>query len=230
MKFCWCGLPSYFSRSAFYELNDETPDLWTRSRTLMNFPPALIFLAGLVVIIIGAELVLRGGARIAAMLGIKPIIIGLTVVSVGTSMPELAVGITAASEGMGSLAVGNIAGTNMFNILFILGLSAALRPLPLQLLSIRLDVPVMIGAAVVLIPMAYDGVLSSYEGVILLTASIVYTVVLVRLSRRETVAARDEFDKEFSKSALLNKTTVAAGIGNVLMLVPKVPEDLIASQ
>lgn len=72
----------------------------------MNLHPVVIFLGGLVILVLGAEFVLRGASRIAAMLGIKPIIIGLTVVSIGTSMPELAVGLTAVSEGRGSLAVG----------------------------------------------------------------------------------------------------------------------------
>ncbi|HRO71735.1 MAG TPA: hypothetical protein PK951_15195, partial [Chitinophagaceae bacterium] len=99
----------------------------------MTIHPSLIFLGGLVIITLGAEFLLRGASTMAAMLGIRPIIIGLTVVSVGTSLPELAVGITAVSEDKGALAIGNIAGTNVLNILFILGLSAALRPLPLQM-------------------------------------------------------------------------------------------------
>ena len=87
----------------------------------MNLPPFVIFLAGLVIIILGAELLLRGATRFAVLMGMKPMIIGLTIVSLGTSMPELAVGITAATEGKASMAIGNIAGTNIMNILFILG-------------------------------------------------------------------------------------------------------------
>ena len=99
------------------------------------------FLAGLVVVIVGAELIVRGGSRVGALLGVSPMILGLTVVAVGTSTPEMAVGLTAAAEGNGGLAVGNIAGTNIVNILFILGLSAWIKPLPLQLLSLKLDLP-----------------------------------------------------------------------------------------
>ena len=88
-----------------------------------------MFLIGLAIVVLGAELLLRSATRVANMLGVAPIVIGLTIVSLGTSMPELAVGITAASEGKGSLAVGNIAGTNTVNLLLILGLSAAIRPL-----------------------------------------------------------------------------------------------------
>src|SRR5688572_8871258 len=149
-------------------------------------PAAVVFLAGLVLVIAGAELVVRGASRVAAALGIKPMVIGLTVVAVGTSMPELAVGITAAAEGKGELAVGNIAGTNILNLLFILGLSALIRPLPLQRLSMKLDLPVMVAAAVVLLVMALDGVLSRNEGIVLIVAAILYTIALVRLSRRES--------------------------------------------
>lgn len=195
----------------------------------MELHPSITFLAGLIIIIVGAELLLRGASRIATLLKIKPIIIGLTVVSIGTSMPELAVGITAATEGRGSLAIGNIAGTNIFNILFILGLSALIRPLPLHLLSIKLDVPVMIATALVLIGMAWDGVLSQAEGLALIFAAIIYTIALIQLSKRESIAMRHEFMEEYGAESakppagsiipqtklyigLWNSTLLAAGI------------------
>ena len=157
----------------------------------------VVFLAGLVIIVLGAELLLKGASRIALLLGIPPILVGLTIVSVGTSTPELAVGITAVAEGKGSLAVGNIAGTNILNILFILGLSALIRPLPLRLLSTRLDVPVMIASAVALVAMSADRVITRFEGLVLLAAAVPYTVALVYLSRRESPAARREFTEEY---------------------------------
>lgn len=168
----------------------------------MDIHPALVFLVGLTVIIVGAEVLLHSASRIASMLGIQPIVIGLTVVTVGTTMPELAVGITAAAEGKASLAVGNIAGTNLLNILFILGLSALLRPLPIRLQSIRLHVPVMISSTLALIAMGWDGLLSRTEGTLLVLAAIAYTVTLVRMSRRETTALKQEFSEEYGPSAL----------------------------
>lgn len=185
----------------------------------MTVPPALIFLGGLVVIILGAEVILRGAARLAAMLGLRPILIGLTVVAVGTSAPELAVGITAATEGRGPMAVGNIAGTNIFNILFILGLSAAIRPLPLQLLSIRLDVPVMIASAIVLFVMASDGVIGRLEGSLLVAAAVAYTVALIRLDRRETSEMKQEFSEEYSPEALNAGRGWLRGAWHVTLLV-----------
>ena len=87
----------------------------------------------------------RGTARAASRLGISPIVVGLTVVSIGASMPELAVGVVAASEGSGALAVGNIAGTNVVNMLFVLGLSALILPLAIEMRTLRFELPVMGG-------------------------------------------------------------------------------------
>src|SRR5690606_13387376 len=94
--------------------------------------------AGLIVLVAGAEMIVRSGIAIAARLGVSPLIVGLTFVALGTSSPELAVGIDAAAQGNGSMAVGNIAGTNTVNILLILGLSAALRPLAFRSQTLRL--------------------------------------------------------------------------------------------
>lgn len=176
----------------------------------MQLHPLLVFIGGLVIILLGAELLLKGASRLAAMLRVSPILIGLTVVSVGTSTPELAVGITAAHEGKGPLAVGNIAGTNMVNILLILGLSAWMRPLPTRALSIRLDVPVMIASALTLVAMAADGVLSRFEGTVLVLAALAYTAALVRLSGQESPALQREFAHEFSSQA------VRAGRGRLM--------------
>jgi cation:H+ antiporter len=175
----------------------------------MELHPSLLFLGGLVVIVLGAELLLRGATRLATLLGVPPVIIGLTVVTVGTTMPELAVGVTAALEGNSGLAVGNIAGTNVFNILVILGLSAVVRPLPLHLLSFKLDVPVMIGAALMLIVMAWDGVLARADGLLLLIAALSYTLTLVLLSRRESQAVRREFAEEYGRETILSSKDAA---------------------
>lgn len=156
------------------------------------------FAAGLGALIVGSEWLVRGGARLAAMLGIPPILVGLTVVSIGTSMPELAVGIRAASDGNASLAVGNIAGTNIVNLLLILGLSALIAPLVLEMRTLRLDLPMMTAAAVLLWALAADGRLSFVEGVVLTVGAVAYTVVLVFSARRESRAIQAEFAGEFA--------------------------------
>ena len=176
------------------------------------------FLAGLVVVIVGAEFIVRGGSRVAALLGVSPMILGLTVVAIGTSTPELAVGLTAATEGNGGLAVGNIAGTNIVNILFILGLSAWIMPLKVQLLSLKLDLPVMVVSALALLWMAWDGVLSRQEGALMVGASVAYTIAMVRLSRRESLPIQQEFSREYSAKNILPRVATLQGTVSVLML------------
>lgn len=141
---------------------------------------------------------MRGGSKVAAALGVSPIIIGVTVVSIGTSAPELAIGIEAALEGNGSLAVGNIAGTNVVNILLILGLSAAMRPLEMHTQTLRLDLPVMVGAAVLVTALAWGGSLSRGEGFLLAALAVVYTLVIVRVARRERPFVKAEYDREYA--------------------------------
>lgn len=154
-------------------------------------------LLGLVLLIAGAELLVRGGSRLAAQLGIRPIIIGLTIVSIGTSTPELAVGIEAARQGAGALAVGNIAGTNTVNILLILGMSALLRPLALESATLRFELPVMTVAALALLLMSLDGLLTRLEGAVLVLAGGVFTAALIAWSRQESRAVRAEYRSEY---------------------------------
>jgi cation:H+ antiporter len=156
------------------------------------------FLVGLLTLIVGSELVVRGGSRLAGRLGIRPIVIGLTVVSIGTSMPELAIGVVAAAEGSPSLAVGNIAGTNVVNLLLILGLSALIRPLSMQMRTLRFDLPMMTIAALLLWALALNGTLTRLDGLILLAGAVVYTAVVVRTSGRESQQVTDEFGAEYA--------------------------------
>jgi cation:H+ antiporter len=118
-----------------------------------------LLLVSLALLAIGSEMVVRGASRLAASLGITPMILGLTVVSIGTSMPELVVGITASRQGSGGLAVGNIAGTNVFSILFILGLTCLASPagLPVERQLLLVDIPMMAGVALLRIPVFASG-------------------------------------------------------------------------
>ncbi|MBX3183371.1 MAG: calcium/sodium antiporter [Polyangiaceae bacterium] len=141
------------------------------------------FIVGLCILILSAELIIRGAGRLAASLGMPPLILGLTVVSIGTSAPELAVGITANLQGSPGLAVGNIAGTNVFNLLFILGLSACVAPLPLKLQVLRLELPAMAITALMMALLAWDGMMTRLEGVLLVLGAVVYTSLVIRSAR-----------------------------------------------
>ena len=151
--------------------------------------PVLLVIGGLVGLIAGAELVVRYGSLLARRLGIPPMIIGLTVVSIGTSAPELAVGIDAMKVNAGSLAVGNIAGTNIVNLLLILGLCAALRPIDFERRTLVLDLPGMAIVALLVYVLSLDGALQTWEGIPLVIAAVVYTVLLGWWTRRESATA-----------------------------------------
>jgi cation:H+ antiporter len=144
----------------------------------------LAIAVGLVVLLLGAHLLVRGGTGLAAWLGIRPMVIGLTVVSLGTSVPELAVGIDAAVGGSPGLAIGNIVGTNLVNLLLILGLSAVLAPVVFETQTLRFDLPAMTVAAVVLVLVSLDGRLTRADGLLLLAGAVAYTWALVLISRR----------------------------------------------
>lgn len=179
--------------------------------------------AGLTALIAGAELLVRGGSALAERLGISPLLIGLTVVALGTSTPELAVGIEAAIQGNGSLAIGNIAGTNTVNILLILGLSAALQPLALQMQTLRLELPAIVIAATTLLAFAWDGRLSRTEGLLLVIMGAAFTLAVIRLARRESLRVKLEFAREFGSRRFANRQATTEmlmlAVGLVIIVV-----------
>ena len=150
----------------------------------------LLVVGGLVALIAGAELVVRYGSLLARLLGVPPMIIGLTIVSIGTSAPELAVGIDAMRVNAGSLAVGNIAGTNIVNLLLILGLCAAIRPIDFERRTLLLDLPGMAIVALLVYLLSLDGQLQTWEGVPLVIAAIAYTIGLGWWTRRDSSLSR----------------------------------------
>jgi cation:H+ antiporter len=151
------------------------------------------FAAGLVLLTGGAELLVRGASRLAQAFGISPLVVGLTVVAFGTSTPELAITVQAAVRGSVDLAVGNVVGSNIFNVLFILGLSALMAPLTVSRQLVRLDVPLMVGVSLILLVLALDGRLSGFDGLLLVGGIVAYTVFAIRERRTEgaPVAAGD---------------------------------------
>ena len=147
-----------------------------------------LLLAGFVLLLAGAELLVRGASRLAKAFAIPPLVIGLTVVAFGTSAPELAVSLQAALDNRADIALGNVVGSNIFNVLFILGLSALITPLFVSRKLVRLDVPIMIGASLLLMLMGWNGQIGRGEGVALAVLGIAYTVLQIRGGRREETA------------------------------------------
>ena len=155
----------------------------------MTATTLVFFVLGLVLLVVGADTLVAGASRIAARLGISSLVIGLTVVAFGTSAPELAVSVTGALNGQADLALGNVVGSNIFNVLFILGIAALVAPLVVQPQLMRLDVPIMIAVSGVCWLMALDGSIGRVEGVALATGIVVYTTLLIRMARRQGAAA-----------------------------------------
>jgi cation:H+ antiporter len=145
----------------------------------------LTFIAGLVLLVVGAELLVRGAARLAMSLGISALVVGLTVVAFGTSSPELAVSIQGALDGRPDLALGNVVGSNIFNILFVLGASALAAPLVVDRQLVRREIPIMIGISLLFWGLALDGAISTLDGALLVALLLAYTVALVVVSRRQ---------------------------------------------
>ena len=161
-----------------------------------------MFIAGLVALVAGAELLVRGASKLALSFGISPLVVGLTIVAFGTSAPEVAVSVGAVLDGQTDIALGNVVGSNIFNVLFILGVSALIVPLVVNIQLIRQEVPIMLGASLLLLLLLIlDGNLSALDGAMLFSLRVAYTVFLVVQSRKETQAAKDEYAAEVQPAA-----------------------------
>ncbi|MDW8107715.1 MAG: calcium/sodium antiporter [Armatimonadota bacterium] len=148
---------------------------------------AWLIVPGLVVLIAGGEWLVRGASRLASLLGVPPVVIGLSVVAFGTSAPELAVSVLSAYRGQPDIAVGNVVGSNIVNILLILGLSAAVAPLAVSVRLIKIEVPIMVGTAVLFFLLGYDGRLSRWDGALLVAIFTAYVIWMARTARSEPV-------------------------------------------
>ncbi len=190
----------------------------------MIWTSILQFMLGLAFLIAGSELLVRGASRLAAFIGIPPLVIGLTVVAYGTSSPELAVSMRSGLAGTADIAMGNVIGSNIFNILLILGISALIRPLIVSRQLIRLDVPIMILISFLLFLFALNGFLSRLEGGILFLGAISYTFFLIFQALREKKTVSDEFSREYTgekkkskKMLLIDSSYIVVGLGLLVL-------------
>jgi cation:H+ antiporter len=146
----------------------------------MSWMVLFYFAGGLVGLVYGGDLLVKGASRLATALGVSPMVVGLTVVSFGTSAPELAVSLEAAFRGNADIAVANVVGSNTFNVLVVLGLCSLVAPLRVESAIIRRELPVLIGACVLLYLLSLNGSLGKLEGFILFAGIVLYTFWLVR--------------------------------------------------
>jgi cation:H+ antiporter len=180
---------------------------------------AISFIAGLIALIIGGETIVRAGSKLAARIGVSPMIIGLTVVSLGTSAPEMAISINAALRGNGELAIANITGTNTLTLLLILGITALIAPIQIGSPAIRLELPIMIVGAVALFVFALDLSLNFVDGLLIGLTGVLYFVLLYRNSRQEMAEAEKDITHNlWLQSAILLLGLVALVVGSDWMV------------
>lgn len=183
-------------------------------------PQFLLVLGGVGALYFGAEYLVRGAARLAKRFGVSPIVIGLTVVSLGTSAPELTVSLIAALGGRPDVAVGNVLGSNLANVGLVLGLTAMIRPLSVHAQIVRREIPVMFVFTLVAFPLLFDLTVSRGDGVILFGLLVAYLIFLLRAAKDESPAVVNEF-KEFvdheAPSEEKSSRVVLAALGMVLL-------------
>ena len=155
-----------------------------------------MFCGGLVLLVGGAEALVRGAGKLAVSMGISPLVVGLTVVAFGTSSPEMAVSVQSALAGRVDIAVGNVVGSNIFNVLFILGACALIAPLMINRQIIRQEVLIMIAATLLVVGFMWNAEISRLEAAGMFALLIGYTAFLVIQSRKETPSTTGE-DAEF---------------------------------
>jgi cation:H+ antiporter len=176
----------------------------------------LLFIAGLIILILGADLLVRGASRLAAAFGVSPLAIGLTIVALGTASPEIAVSIQAAASGQADLTLGNVLGSNIFNILFILGLTSIVAPIVIAKQLIRKDAPIMLGVSLLVLTLAFDGNLGAMDGAILVFLLVLYTVFALKQSGSESTKVQNEYAEEYAQK---QPRTTRNSVGNIVFVL-----------
>lgn len=183
------------------------------------FYPIVFVLLGLVLLTLGAEGLVRSGVSFALRMGVTPLVIGLTIVAFGTGSPELVVSIQASISGSSGLAIGNVVGSNISNTALILGVASLIFPIKAHTDVVRREMPIMTAVTAMLWLMVLDGELGRIDGIILIVASVAYTITVYTLARRAnadihvTFADYAEEVEEPSKSILMDIVYLVGGLG-----------------
>lgn len=182
----------------------------------------LLLIAGLVVLVIGGEVLVRGAVGLSAAMKISPLVIGMTVVSFGTSAPELLVSLQSALDGNPGIAIGNVVGSNIANLALVLGITVIIFPIVAEKQTKRIDYPMMMLASILFATFALNNMIDRWEGIVFVTILVGFTVFLIRSSRKSEqsklaeVLEEDEIDAGEVKDSL-SKSVVFLLIGLVCL-------------
>ncbi|AFY70088.1 Na+/Ca+ antiporter, CaCA family [Thalassoporum mexicanum PCC 7367] len=176
----------------------------------MNLITIILFIAGFVLLVVGAEFLVKGAGSIARVLGISSLVVALTVVAYGTSAPEVAVSVSSTFNGYSNLAIGNVVGSNIANVLLVLGISATVAPLAVSKQLVRLDVPLMIALSLLLLFMGLDGKINRLDGAVLCLGAVAYTAFTLYYSFRQ----RQPHASEASEASEVEEAEKSENIGS----------------
>ena len=188
---------------------------------MLNHPATslALFVVGLGALYFGADLLIRGSSRLARDLGVNALVIGLTVVAMGTSAPELLVGVVASARDSGDIAIGNVIGSNIANIALVLGVGALIRPIRVQMRLLVREVPLMIAASVVFFLLTLTGTIGRLEGIVLLIGFAGYTIYLLQSARLEPPAIEVEYQRFLTPGGTLIGHVFLTTVGLAILLV-----------
>lgn len=178
----------------------------------------LFILGGFVLLTVAAEALVYGAASLARQFGLSPLVIGLTIVSIGTSLPELLVSLEAAFVGSGDLALGNVVGSNIGNLALILGVAALVRPIAIQAQVVRIEAPVLVVVSVVFVGLIADGALGRLDGALLVVSIVAYVVYTLQVAQQATPAVQEEFEESVpaAHSLTLDVGMLVLGMGGLV--------------
>lgn len=178
----------------------------------------LLLVVGFVMLVKGADWFVEGASKAAEKFGIPPLVVGLTIVAMGTSLPEAAVSTSAALKGSAEITIGNVLGSNILNVLLILGITSVIRPLKVQKSTVKYEMPMVIGASVLLAGLGlFDGVIGRIEGVILLAGMVGYLWYLFQMSKKGQAVVEE--DTPTGKNDSLLKLLFLIIVGGILIVL-----------
>ncbi|MCM1088398.1 MAG: calcium/sodium antiporter [Muribaculaceae bacterium] len=178
----------------------------------------LLLVVGFVMLVKGADWFVEGASKVAEKFGIPPLVVGLTIVAMGTSLPEAAVSTSAALKGSAEITIGNVLGSNILNVLLILGITSVIRPLKVQKSTVKYEMPMVIGASVLLAVLGlFDGVVGRIEGVILLAGMVAYLWYLFQMSKKGQAVVEE--DTPTGKNDSLLKLLFLIVLGGIMIVL-----------